>query len=259
MKNKQQRQQIITKLEQQNKFDVDYLPQGKRYITPDENYTFVRKNVFYKASCKVVRSITFLFGPLVCKLGKGLKVRGRENLKGVRGAICVCNHIAVLDTLYVKQAVGYFRSYHTGAPWNNKRGLGGALMRRAGFLSLGGNIGAMRNFKKTVGELLQKGAIVNYYPEQALWQDYEKPRPLKSGAFRMAAEFDVPVVPMFVTFEGRHKHPVVNVLKPIEPKQDLCVRDSAQQMRQQCEQMWRTTYEQVYGKPLCYEKTDIAC
>lgn len=239
-------------MEQQNKFDVDYLPQGERYITPDENFVFVKKNIFYKTSCKLVRTVTFLFGPILCKLFIGLKVRGKKNLKKLHGAISVCNHIAVLDALYVKQAIGHYRSYHTGAPWNNKKGLGGALLRRAGFLSLGGNLAAMRNFKKTVGELLQKGAIINYYPEHALWQNYEKPRPLKSGAFKMAACFNVPIAPMFVTFEGKRKRPVVNVLEPIFPDSSLSQRDAALKLQEQCAEMWKELYERTYGKELRY-------
>ncbi|MGN1066692.1 MAG: lysophospholipid acyltransferase family protein [Candidatus Fimimonas sp.] len=241
-------------MEKQNKFDVDYLPQGKRYITPDENFRFVKNNVFYKISCKLVRTITFLIGPLICKLFVGLKVRGKENLKELHGgAICVCNHVAVLDTLYVKQAVGHYRSYHTGAPWNNKKGLGGALLRRAGFLSLGGNIAAMRNFKNTVGELLQKGAIINYYPEHALWQNYEKPRPLKSGAFKTAANFGAPVLPLFVTFEGKKKRPVINVLPLILPDLSLPQRVAAQKMQDECAAVWKDLYEKTYGKQLCYD------
>lgn len=216
---------------------------------------FVKKNVFYKISCKLVRTITFVFGPLLCALLGGVKVRGKQNLKPFKnqGAICVCNHVSLLDSLYIKMAIGHYRSYHTGAPWNNKKGFGGFLLRRAGFLSLGGNVKAMRNFKNTVGELLKKNAITNYYPEHALWQQYEKPRPLKSGAFRMAANFQVPVLPLFITFEGKHKRPVVNILSAILPDETLPPRLLAEQMQNQCAEVWKKLYENVYGQKLRYE------
>lgn len=216
---------------------------------------FVKTNVFYKISCKLVRTITFLFGPILCALLGGVKVRGKQNLKPLKhqGAICVCNHVSLLDSLYIKMAIGHYRSYHTGAPWNNKKGLGGFLLRRAGFLSLGGNVAAMRNFKTTVGKLLTKGAIINYYPEQALWQQYEKPRPLKSGAFKTAANFNVPVLPLFITFEGKHKRPVVNILPAILPEESLSTRVLAQQMQSECAEAWKNFYESVYGQKLRYE------
>lgn len=242
---------IIAELEKQNNFDVDYLPQGKHYVTPDGNFKFVKTNVFYKISCFLCRTITFLFGPIVCAF-LGLRVRGRKNLKALkhRGAICVCNHVSYVDTLFIKQAVGHYRSYHTGAPWNNRSGFGGFLLRRAGFLSLGGNIAAMRNFKTTVGDLLQKGAIINYYPEHALWQHYKKPRPLKSGAFKTAAAFGVPVLPLFVTFEGKFERPVINILPIIEP--DGSTRIAAQKMQDECAEIWENVYETTYRQKLCY-------
>lgn len=258
MKNKKKSfREIETELEKQNKFDVDYLPQCKRYITPDADFVFVKKNIFYKISCATCRTITFLLGPILCA-ALGLRVRGKQNLKSLRkqGAICVCNHVGYLDTLYVKMAVGHYRSYHTGAPWNNRKGFGGFVLRRAGFLSLGGTIAAQRNFRKTVGELLEKGAVINYYPEHAMWQRYEKPRPLKSGAFKTAANFGVPVLPLFVTFKGRHKRPVINILPPIYPKEGLAQRAAAADMQERCASAWKDIYEKTYRKKLVYLKDE---
>lgn len=188
----------------------------------------------------------------MCFFGFGLRVRGRDNLKGINGAICVCNHVAVLDTLFVKQAVGHYRSYHTGAPHNNKKGFLGYVLRRAGFLSLGGGFGAKKQFALTLKQLLDRGAMVNFYPEEALWQRYEKPRPLKLGAFKYAQKFSVPIVPLFITFEGKCKHAVINILHPISP-----IGVTAEQMRDICFDKWRALYEKTYGKRLEY-CTDIA-
>ena len=99
----------------------------------------------------------------------------------------------------------------------------------------------------------EKNAIINYYPEHALWQQYEKPRPLKSGAFRMAANFQVPVLPLFITFEGKHKRPVVNILSAILPDETLPPRLLAEQMQNQCAEVWKKLYENVYGQKLRYE------
>ncbi len=252
--NKRQRKQLLSRLEAQRAFDVDYLPQGKRYILPDGDYKYVKTNFFYRMACAFCRTVTFLLGPLVCFFGYGLKVRGKSNLKGIKGAISVTNHVAVLDTLFVKQAVGHFRSYHTGAPHNNKKGLGGYIMRRAGFLSLGGGFAAQKKFCLTLRRLLNNGAIVNFYPEEALWQGYEKPRPMKLGAFRYAVKMNVPVVPLFITFEGKRRRAVVNILSPVYPEQGG--KQAAEQMRDRCFEQWKQTYERVYGKPLDYEEPE---
>lgn len=253
---KSQRKQLISRLEARGAFDEDYLPQDKRYVLPDGNFKYVRTNVFYRASCFLCRTMTFLFGPLLCFFRYGLKVRGRNNLKAVKGgAISVCNHVSVMDVLFVKQAVGHYRSYHTGAPHNNKKGLGGYVMRRAGFLSLGGGFVAHKKLSETMRALLNKGAVINFYPEEALWQGYEKPRPMKIGAFRYAVKFGVPVLPLFITFEGKRRRAVINVLPPVYSA-DGNDKQRAEQMRDECFVRWKQLYEKVYGKPLAYGSFD---
>ena len=250
---KQQRLDTIVRLEREGRFDVDYLPKSDNFILPDSDFKFVRTNIFYRMACIFCRTVTFLFGPILCWLVYGLKIRGKRNIKGVKGAICVCNHVSILDTLFVKQAVGHYRSYHTGDPHNNRKGLGGYILRRAGFLSLGGSFGAQKNFAQTLEYLFKRGAIVNFYPEEALWQGYEKPRPLKIGAFKYAARFNVPVIPLFVTYEGKRRRTVVNIMPPVYPDADLSLRDNARKMCDECYEVWRGVYERVYGKPLQYD------
>lgn len=242
----------MAQLERQGRFDKDYLPQSKRYIMPDANFKYVRKNIFYRMACLFCRTVTFLFGPLFCWIFYGLKIRGKRNIKGIKSAISVCNHVSVVDTLFVKQAVGHYRSYHTGAPHNNRKCLGGYILRRAGFLSLGGGFGAQKNFTQTLEDLFNRGAIVNFYPEEALWQGYEKPRPLKIGAFWYAARFNVPVIPLFITYEGKRRRTVVNILPPIYGNYSMGIKENARQMCDECFAVWRSVYERVYGKPLQY-------
>lgn len=252
---KTKRKQLISRLEERGAFDEDYLPHGKRYILPNGDYKYIRTNIFYRLSCFFCRTVTFLFGPLLCFFRYGLRVRGRKNLKGVKGAISVCNHVSVLDTLFVKQAIGHYRSYHTGAPHNNKKGFGGYIIRRAGFLSLGGGFAAQKKLLLTMRALVNKGAIINFYPEEALWQHYEKPRPLKNGAFNYAVKLDVPVVPLFITYEGKCKHSVINVLKPIYPNKTLSDKQNTEKMRDACFEQWKKLYEKVYGQELVYGTT----
>ena len=39
------------------------------------------------------------------------------------------------------------------------------------------------------------------YPEQSMWYNYRKPKPLKVGAFSFAVKNNVPVLPIFITCE----------------------------------------------------------
>lgn len=47
--------------------------------------------------------------------------------------------------------------------------------------------------------MLSEGNCLLIYPEQSMWWNYRKPKPLKPGAFDMALKNHVPVVPCFIT------------------------------------------------------------
>ena len=59
----------------------------------------------------------------------------------------------------------------------------------------------MVEFMKAADTILKRGDMILIYPEQSLWWNYKKPKPLKPGAFRIAARNNVPIVPIFITME----------------------------------------------------------
>ena len=170
----ERREGIQRTLEGYRRFDFDYIPFGSNWEDPDEKFDYTGKD--RRIGTFLLRFGMAALAPLVLKVAYGCKVAGKENLKalGKSGAVCVSNHIAFLDTLFVRQAVGYFRSFHTMGPENNKKGLGGAFIRRGGMLPLSYNLAAMRNFNREVDRLLKAGKIVNFYAEQAMWVNYHE-------------------------------------------------------------------------------------
>ena len=93
----------------------------------------------------------------------------------------------------------------------------------------------MKKFLRAVDTLLSRGEKILIYPEQAMWWNYRKPRPLKPGAFRMAAKNNVPIIPSFITMKDGEKigadgYPVqeytVWFLPTIYPKQELSFKEN---------------------------------
>ncbi|MGN0822451.1 MAG: 1-acyl-sn-glycerol-3-phosphate acyltransferase, partial [Candidatus Gallimonas sp.] len=144
--NTEKREKIQETLERYGRFDYDYIPFGRNWTIPDANYRY-RQNVFHRALSAAIRCILVVATPLLLKIAYGARVTGRKNLKEIKrsGAICVTNHVSYLDTLFVRQAVGQFRSYHTMAPWNNKTGFLGWLIHHAGMLPFSSDLTATRN------------------------------------------------------------------------------------------------------------------
>lgn len=248
---------IQNTLEGYRRFDYDYVPFGTHWKMPDKHYHYRRRGL----DCIVVgfwRTLLFLLsGPFIGLL-YGARVTGRKNLNAVKktGAVSICNHFSFLDTLFVRQAVGHFRSYHTMGPKNNKTGLGGHIIRHGGMLPFSEDLEAMRSLNAEIGRLLQKGKIVNFYAEQAMWTNYQKPRPMKDGAFHYAIKHDVPVLPIFCTFRrdrrGRMKKLRIHILPAIFADESLPRKAKLGDMKSRAEKAWKDCYEAAYGVPLEY-------
>lgn len=198
------------------------------------------------------------------------KVYGRENLKGIDNAVVTCNHVNKLDAIAVRHAVlkkGFFCRIcgkRTGkgparfkvmvADFNNQKGKLGDYMRAFGILPFASNIGAVRSFSRAVREYLSSGSYILFFPEEAEWWCYEKPRPLKEGAFYYAVKNHVPVVPVFITFSKRRRSRLprfhVHILKPVFARADLTDRENIVWMKEENYQRWVEKYEDFYGKQI---------
>ena len=162
------------------------------------------------------------------------KTEGLEHLAGVQGAVITCNHFHPMDS-FIMQKV-FDASKHPKQ--------------------------TMKKFLRAVDQVLSEGNCLLIYPEQSMWWNYRKPKPLKPGAFDMALKNHVPVVPCFITMAdsdlvGGDGFPVQEYTPhlgaPIWPDETLSRPAAREQLRQKTEDFCRETYETVYGVPLRYE------
>lgn len=252
----EKRDGIQATLEGYRRFDYDYIPFGT-YTVPDGNFRYRQRG--FDAFCTgLIRGFLWLVAPVFLKIVYGCRVVGRENLKALngKGAMCVTNHISYLDTLFARAAIGQFRGFYTMAPWNNKRGPGGWIMRHGGMWPFSPNLAAMKNLMHEMERRLGEGKIVHFYAEQAMWVNYPKPRPMKDGAFYYAVKYKVPVLPVFFTFRknkrGHMRRLVIHILPAVYADETLPRGKRLADMRQRAEEAWRNCYESAYGVPLEY-------
>ncbi len=247
---------ILIRLAKQGDFDTHttkFNTSNQKNINGE--YVFVPKNLVYRVTRTLVKAIVNLFGPIVTKVAFNLKVVGRENLKGVKSAITVSNHVHYLDVLMNMLALGGKKFYIVGAPHNMKRGIAGYLLKAGGMLPLSTSLSASKNLKATITNILNKGGFVHMYAESALWFRYEKSRPLKIGAFKMACENNVPVVPIVILFRNKNKLEffrkkktiTLKICKPIYPDENLPLRERATKMMNDCQETYNNTICDFYG------------
>lgn len=251
-------------LEREKRFDEDILPfrtDNARVIDGNYNYNFTP---IERIARVFVIMILYLLVRPVLFFGCGYRIRGKKNLKGVKGAIVVSNHAFYLDCLMVQPLGAYSKMYHTGAGFNSKKGIRGEIFKLMGYLPLNGTFSAQKNLSEKMNDEIKKGGRVHFYPEHALWNRYTKPRPFKSGAFRYAVKFSCPVIPTFITFEStklrrllRMKDRcVINVMEPIYIKEGLSQKENTEYLRSESYKRCVEKYEEVYKIPLSYESAE---
>lgn len=204
---------------------------------------------------------TFIINPFSWYQNKFVmktKVFGRENLKGINSAVLTCNHVFIFDALAIKKAVNHKIKF-PAAEFNNRKGFLGDMMRAGGMLPLSGNQGVMTEFNNAIEHYLLNDNYILFYPEQAMWHMYDKPRPFKEGAFYYAVKYDVPVVPLFITFRNSGKfdnekleikYLDLHIMPPIYKQENLSRAKNVKYMMNKNYEMCKEKYEAEYGKAL---------
>ena len=275
-KNKQpsaQRLQIlktIQQLEQQRRFDEDVEPDPPAPPLLPEEINYLHKG--FSGNCR--RLLAFAGAYLYFwslewrKLIKVNRAEGLQYLSDAKGAVITCNHFHPMDSFIMQRIFDDSRhkkrlyrvvreGNYTGFP-----GFFGFMMRNCNTLPLSSNLQTMKKFLQAVRTVLQDGNCVLIYPEQSMWWNYKKPKPMKTGAFDMAVKNNVPVIPCFITMRDLNRRgsdglPVQEYTPhlgaPIYPDMTLSKPEAKEKLRQQNEAFCREVYERVYGISLVYD------
>ncbi len=130
----------------------------------------------------------------------GGRVEGKKRLPRVGGALTVCNHVHPLDSPLIATAFFPRRLVFTALPENLENRLYGGLVRILGGVSVPPTVGGLPRFFSEMELLLARGRIVHFFPEGELKPYDRSLRDFKRGAFHLAAQARVPVVPLSIRF-----------------------------------------------------------
>lgn len=239
-----------------NPEDVDYLQKKlsskvKRIIANDVAWRFINKQIRKKT--------------LIIK-----DVKGFEYLEQIKsGFVLTCNHFnpfdnfalhKVLHTYLKKRKKRFYKVIREGN--YSFPGLYGFFFRNCDTLPLSSNFNTMKKFTEAIDVILKRNDVVLIYPEQGMWWNYKKPRPVKPGAFRYAVKANVPVVPCFITMNDSDiigndgfyvQEYTIHFSEPIYPNQEIGFKESIEQMGNENYEKWKKIYEDVYQIPLTYK------
>lgn len=230
-----------------------------------QNYLYEISTVFYKVKSFFAKNIA---NALTKKINADTEVVIDGNVDGLDGGFIVTsNHFSPLENTCVRfglWAIGIKNMAIVSQVGNfAMNGLVGFLMNYANTIPIHKEHKYLsRDFVKRLEECFKKKQAVLIYPEEEMWFNYKKPRPLKSGAYYFAAKLGVPVLSMLVEMidtdekEQEHLYRVryrVHILGVIRPDGNKSVRENCDLMCQQDYNMKKDAYERAYGKKLTYD------
>lgn len=262
----------IEKLELEGKFDVDVEEDPPTIVLTQDNVDYLNEKTTSKLKTKVANVVAEKFVEKLIKDNKLIikKVTGIEYLDGLEtGAIITCNHFNPFDVFTVETV---FRMSESSKDkklykiiregnYTNFPGFYGFLFRNCDTLPLSSNKKTMQELLKSIKKILEDKNFILIYPEQSMWWNYKKPKPLKDGAFKFATKNNVPVIPIFITMEesniiGEDGFPImeyyVHIEKPIYKDKKLTDKENIAQMNEKNFTVWKKIYEEFYETPLEY-------
>lgn len=262
----------IKELEETGQFDVDPENDPPAKVIKPGTVDYKQK----KLSTRIKAKITFgLARKFLHKMIKNKQfiiknVVGVENLDNLdSGAVLTCNHFSAMDSFATQVAYEksiqskkrkLFRVIKEGN-YTSYPGFYGSLMRNCNTLPLSSDFQTLQEFLRAASYHLTNGNYVLIYPEQSMWWNYRKPKPLKPGAYTMAVHAHVPVVPIFICMEdsdviGLDGFPIqmytIFVLKPIFEDPELSSRENKEMMAKKNYEAWKAIYETFYNEKLEY-------
>lgn len=262
----------IDKLEREGNFDIDAENDPETIILTPDNIDYLKEKRYSKLKNMIANKIGEKFLDYIIKDSKLVikNINGIENIEKVKtGAMITCNHFNPFDSFSIEEVFRKTKASKTKkmykvireGNYTNFSGFYGFLFRNCDTLPLSSNKRTMVEFIKSVDKILKRGDFILIYPEQSLWWNYKKPKPLKIGAFNLAARNNVPIIPIFITMEdsseiGEDGFPIqeytINIEEPIYPDETKTQRENKEIMKQKNYEVWKKVYEDFYKIPLEY-------
>ncbi|MBR2353678.1 MAG: 1-acyl-sn-glycerol-3-phosphate acyltransferase [Clostridia bacterium] len=260
----------IKELEQKELWHLDVEDDPETYPLMPDQVDYLNKKLSNKIKNKIANAAgSRFFDKMLANRQMIIKeVRGIENFTAVKeGRFVTCNHFSVCDNYAVWMALRdhmdgkmLYKVIREGNYTNPPKPFG-LFMRHCNTLPLSSQPATMKKFLQAVKTLLQRKETILIYPEQSMWWNYRKPKPMQDGAFALAVRNKAPVVPIFITMTDSDvpdgdgfwvQEYTIHILPAIYPDPSLPHAEAKEKMKKENYEAWVRVYEDVYKKPLVY-------
>lgn len=210
-------------------------------IEIDEDYSYIKEGILFNIASTLLYIIVWPILVVYNKIMYNFKIYGRENLAKIKtGKITVSNHVHPMDCTMNAIANTPKSLYFISIKSNFEIPVIRHIIRLLHAFPIPEELHNKEKFFLSINKLLKENKTVHFYPEASLWPYYKKLRNFKDGAFKLAVENNVPIVPMVYKFVKPYgirkyikKKPFIElyVLPAIYPDQSLDKKQSAEKLK----------------------------
>ena len=260
----------IAELEKQELWHMDVEDDPETYPLMPDQVDYLNEKLINKIKNKIANIAGSRFFDRMIENRQLIikEVVGIENFIAVKGGkIVTCNHFSVCDNYAVWVALREFmdgkmlyKVIREGNYTNPPKPFG-LFMRHCNTLPLSSQLATMKKFLHAVRVLLARDETILIYPEQSMWWNYRKPKPMQDGAFTLAVRNKTPIVPIFITMEDSDvpdgdgffvQAYTIHILPAIYPDETLPSALAKEKMKKENYEGWVRVYEDFYKMPLVY-------
>ena len=208
---------------------------------------------------------------------KNTEIIGMENLEKINsGAIITTNHFNPADSTAIRHMTNKInRTSKLDIVIEEENifmtGEFGKLMNYCNTIPLSkSDIYMKHKFFPAIKKFLDDKHWILIFPEEEMWFNYKKPRPLKIGAYHIASKYNVPIIPTFIAMyerENEYDKDGFNkidfklyIMEPLYPDSSKTIKERKEELKNKDYELKVKAYEKAYGKKLDYtfEDWDIA-
>lgn len=184
-------------------FTDDFVKSAEQDFVLPENYRWVRTDPWSRFLSALAYALAVAFSAIYCGLFLHLRVRGRKNLRAVKGGFFLYgNHTQPVGDVFTPAlCVLPRRIYTVVSPANYGIPVIGRVLPYLGALPITETLHGLRELQKAMEYRLQKGNPIVIYPEAHVWEYYTGIRPFPDTSFRFPAKLDKPTFVMTVTYK----------------------------------------------------------
>lgn len=184
------------------------------YVLP-EDYRWVRNDLGSRLLSGTVYALAVLFSAVYCKCFLHMKVKGRKNLKGIRGGcILYGNHTQPVGDVFIPALCLLPRRIYTVVSTANY-GIPviGRILPYLGALPIVSSLRGMKELSWAMEHRLAGSHPIVIYPEAHVWEYCTRIRPFPDTSFKYPVKFHCPAFAMTVTYQRSRifKKPMMTV------------------------------------------------